>query len=112
MELPLVAQSSISSQIVSIGRALIRVETLVRHLQAGATVTNVVVNPETALVPMPGTRDYFDWLSVLLRNRTSMAPFLQQWLREVSGEQGGSPARRVKVLAAHLCAPPLVIDVL
>lgn len=106
--------TSIASQIVSVGRALNRVETLVRHLQlsteSAAIQTKAVAKGELAIVPFPGTNDYFAWLNVLLQHRTSLMPFLQSWLKDSSLLVGGSPTRRIRTIAAHLCAPPMVVD--
>jgi len=101
-------RTSIKEQIVSLGRITTRIETLVRHLQASLPAP--LTGFEGALVPMPGSKNYFSWLSVLLQHRTSMGEFLQGWLRDVSNKNGGSPIRRIKTISAHLCAPPLVVD--
>ena len=102
--------SSISSQIIKIGSALNRVETILRHIQVNLTQQNGTVS-EFALVPLPGTQKYYDWLSILLQHRSSMGSFLQGWLRDAAETVGGSPVRRVRTIAAHLCAPPMVVNV-
>jgi hypothetical protein len=104
--------SSGHQQILTFDRAVRRVQTLVRHLQALQHIDDGSegLDFKTALVPLPGTSDYFSWLSTLLRNRTTLASFLQIWLKDISLSAGGSPIRRTRTLAAHLSAPPFVVD--
>jgi hypothetical protein len=98
-------RTSTKDQIVSIGRAFQRIETLVRHLK-GCSQPSL----HNALVPMPGTQRYYDWLGILLKNRAGLGEFVQLWLRDSSETIGGSSIRRVRVIAGHLSASPLIID--
>ena len=112
------SEENIARQIITLGRVATRVETLVRHLKAsdydGGTIAlqsrSSDNSSEMAIVPLPGTRNYFNWLSILLQHRTSMGTFLQSWMQDSSRKVGGSAVRRIRTLAAHLCAPPLVVD--
>jgi len=107
--------SILVEQLISVDCAVRRVETLIRHLQASVTSSMNKSGFEDdlmnlALVPKVGTRDYFNWLTILLKNRTSMGEYLQGWIRDVSNETGASSIRRIRTIAAHICAQPLVVD--
>lgn len=108
MERQLVPEKGIANQLINIGRAVGRVETICRHLKESTYAS--VLNPETALVPLPGTPHYFNWLGILLQNRTCLAPFLQHWMRDGQLSIGGCPIRRIRAIASHLCAQPMVVD--
>ena len=99
--------SNAIDEILRIGGILRRIETLVSHLKG----PSFLATSRDAIVPLPGTAQYFNWLTVLLENRTRLNQFLQHWLRGFASSEGGSSIRRIRTIAAHLSAPPFVIDV-
>lgn len=95
---------SLSSQFIEFGRARGRVQALAGHLRARDAIPP---QNQFAMVPAPHSAAYFAWMQTLLQHPSAMGQFLQQWFTN-SGE---SSQRRILVIAAHLSAPPVFLDV-
>ncbi|KAH9260247.1 hypothetical protein BASA81_001416 [Batrachochytrium salamandrivorans] len=95
---------SLSSQFIEFGRARGRIQVLAGHLRNGAAIPQ---EGQFAMVPAPHSAAYFSWMQTLLQHPSTMGKFLQQWFKDCSVLS----QRRIHVIAAHLSAPPVFLDV-